>query len=154
MRGRYAIACVLAGLGVCATYGAVAGLVGALTSDAQAGPLLGVAFGALLGGLLLGATLGAVLGGVSGLVSTLVARDTTDPATAAVRVGGTVLVSYLALLLLISGLGGSVLGGGLGWAMPGGLRWVGVVVPSVLAAVVSAYAARSVADMEAEPGTP
>lgn len=147
MRARYAIACLLAGVGVCAAYGALAGLIGALTAGEQDGPLPGVAFGALVGGLILGAALGAVLGGVSGLAATLVARGTTDPAAAAVRVGGTVLVTYLALLLLVSGLGGSLLGGGLGWAMPGGLRWVGVIVPSVLAAVVSAWAARSVADM-------
>ena len=152
MRARYLIACLLVGVGVCAAYGAVAGVAGALTGGAQDGPLLGVAFGALIGGLILGAALGALLGGVSGVVATLVARGTTDPATAAVRVGGSVLVTCLVLLLLVSGLGGSLLGGGLGWAMPGGTRWVGVVVPSVLAAAVSAWAARSVADMAAEPG--
>lgn len=149
MRARYLIACLLAGVGVGATYGAVAGLVGALTGGTEDGPLLGVAFGALLAGLILGAALGALLGGVSGLVATLVARGKTDPDAAAVRVGGTVLATYLVLLLLVSGLGGSVLGGDLGWAAPGGLRWVGVVVPSILGAVVSAYAARSVADMRA-----
>lgn len=150
MRARYAIACLLAGIGVCAAYGSVAGLVGALTSPT--GDLsLGVAFGAFLAGLLRGTAFGAFLGGVSGLLATVVARGTTDQGTAAVRVGGTVLVTYLVLLLLLTGLAGSVLGGDLGWALPGGLRWVGVVVPSVLAAVVSGRAARSVADMEPEP---
>lgn len=147
MRARYLLVCVLAGLAACATYGAVAGAAGALTGGGAAGPLLGVAFGALLGGLIVGAALGLVLGGVSGVVATLVARGTTQPQRAAVRVGVSVLVTFVALLALISGLGGSVLGGDVGWARPGLQQWVGVVVPSVLAAGVAAWAARSVADM-------
>lgn len=148
MRARYLIACLLSGVAVGASYGAVAGVVGALTSGPQEGPLLGAALGALLVGLVLGAALGALLGGVSGVVATLVARGTTVPATAALRVGSTVLVTDLVLLLLVSGFEGSVLDGEVSWASPGGTgRVLGVVVPSVLAAVVSAWAARSVADM-------
>ncbi|WP_134773813.1 hypothetical protein [Ornithinimicrobium flavum] len=148
MRSRYLVACLLAGVATSATYGAVAGLAGSLTGGGdQAGPVLGVAFGALLGGLIIGAALGALLGGLSGLVATAVARGTTDPRAAAVRVGGTVLVTWLLALLALSGVSGSVLGGGSSWDLPGGERWVAVVVPSVLAAVVSGWAARSVADL-------
>lgn len=148
MRARYLITCLLAGVAAGATYGALAGLAGTLSGGTeQAGPILGLAFGALLGGLIIGAALGALLGGLSGLVATAVARGTTDPGSAALRVGGSVLGTWLLALALLAGVGGSVVDGDAGWAPPGGVRWVGIVVPSLLAAVVSAWAARSVADL-------
>jgi hypothetical protein len=148
MRSRYLLACLLAGVATSATYGAVAGLAGSLAGGSeQPGPALGVAFGALLGGLIIGAALGALLGGLSGLVATAVARGTTDPRSAALRVGGSVLVTWLVALLVLSGIGGSVFGGDASWTLPGGVRWVAVVVPSLLAAAVSGWAARSVADL-------
>lgn len=154
MRARYLIVCLLAGLAVCATVGAVTGGASVLLAGRdgvdQPGPLIGVAFGALLGGLIIGAAIGAVLGGLSGVVATLLAGGTRDPGAAALRVGLAVLLTYAVALGLLCGLtGGSALGGDLGWALPQGGRWLGVLVPSVLGALVSAWAARSVADLEA-----
>lgn len=157
MRTRYLVVCLLSAVAVCSVFGALTGVVALLADSpddpAQAGSLLGVAFGALLAGLILGAALGAVLGAVAGLVATAVARDTRDPRTAMTRVGLSVLVTSALALLLVAGLSGGFLpGGGLGWETPDGWAWVGVVVPSLAAAVLSAWAARSVATMGATPG--
>lgn len=161
MRARYLVVCLLAGVAVCSVFGALTGVWTALTGTpgdgadggAGTGPLLGVAFGSLLAGLILGAALGAVLGGLSGLVATAAARGTRDPGTAMTRVGLSVLLTYaVALLVLAGATGGLLLGGGLDWQLPDGWAWLGIAAPSLGAAVLSGWAARSVATMS-EPTT-
>lgn len=156
MRWRYLVVCLLAGVGVSATVGAVSSLLTVIVAGRegadQPGTMAGVALGATVAGLLIGAAIGAVLGGLSGLLATLTAGGTRDPRVAQMRVGLTVLVTFLVSLVLVTGLRGTsvVAGGQVGWELPTGWAWAGVLVPAVLAALVSGLGARAVATMPDE----
>ncbi|HSP59492.1 MAG TPA: hypothetical protein VLO09_00380 [Ornithinimicrobium sp.] len=143
MTWRYVVACVLVGVSVSATVGAVTGALAALVDGAGAGGGAATAVGAGLAGLIVGVALGAVLGAVSGLLTTVVARGHRDRAPVALRAGlsaGTVHAAVLAGLAALS------------WGQADGgsavLRVAGVLVPSLLAGVLSAWACGEVAGME------
>lgn len=157
---RYAVVCVLVGVAVCAVTGAITGAVVVLAEGGGAegggteggsgegadrtGPLLAVAFGSMLAGLIIGAALGALLGGLSGLVATLAVGRRTALGQVSLRVGLAVLLTSLVLLTALAGLTQDS-----GWQPLPALHWVGVVVPSVLAALGAARAAREVPGMRA-----
>lgn len=139
---RYLAVCLLVGVAVCSVVGAVGGVVSVLLSEqltGGAGAVAGTVVVSGIAGLLIGAALGSVLGALSGVAATVTAGDRKDPRQVAVRVGLAVAGTYLVLLVVAAGLTG-----GSGWQVPGALQWVGVVVPTVLAALGAARAAREV----------
>lgn len=147
---RYIIVCVLTGLGVCATIGALSGVGRVLISDELTSGGIGTAAGTVvasgLAGLLMGAAVGVLIGALAGVVATFTVGGRTDPSQVALRVGVAVGLTYLSALLVGAGLAG-----GAGWQLPGLIYWVGVLVPSALAALAAARAAREVPTLEA-PG--
>ncbi|MGC5584187.1 hypothetical protein ACQE98_05485 [Ornithinimicrobium sp. W1679] len=148
MRWRYLVACVLVGVAVSATVGAVTGVATALTGGASANGVDGGAASAVgsgLAGLIVGAALGALLGILSGAVTTVAAGGHRDRATVAVRAGSSAGVVHAAGLTGLAALswGRPEVGGG-----SVALQVAGVVVPSLLAAVLSAWACAEVAGME------
>lgn len=137
---RYVIVCVLVGVGVCAVVGAVAGTATAVGGEAAG---LGTVVASGLAGLIVGAALGCLLGGLSGVVTTLVVGGRVAPAAVSLRASVAVGLTYLVVLTGLAGLDY-----GSGWDPPSALRWVGIVVPALLAAFLAGRAAREV------PGTP
>lgn len=144
---RYVIVCLLVSIPVSAVTGAVGGAVGVLTGsatgDGAPGSTVGLALGAALGGLIVGATLGALLGLLSGLATTLAVGPRTDLDAVSVRSGVAVLVTFLLVLIVVAGISGSLLDG-LSWRVPSAWQWVGIVVPAVVAAGLTARAAREI----------
>ncbi|GGK64657.1 hypothetical protein [Ornithinimicrobium pekingense] len=140
---RYLVLCLLVGVAVCSVVAAVGGVLRALLADSGAsggpGAVAGTVVASAVAGLLIGAALGCLLGAVSGVVATVLAGGRDDPRQVAVRVGLGVAATYLVALTVVAGLAG-----GPGWQLPSALSWVGVLAPTVLAALVSARAAREV----------
>jgi len=140
---RYLPVCLLVGVGVCSVVGAGAGVVRALTADGGtdggALDLLGTLVASALGGLLVGAALGCLLGALSGVAATLVTRGRSEPVDVARRVTVVVAATYLVALVVVAGLTADG-----GWGLPSPLAWAGILVPTVLAALVAGRAARKV----------
>ena len=152
MRWRYVIACVLVGVVVSATVGAVTGVLAALTGGGPAGADggAGTAVGAGLAGLIVGAALGAVLGVLSGVVTTLVVGGRQGRGEVAVRAGLSAGAVHAAGLTGLAALSWGRADGG-----SPALETAGVLVPTVLAAVLSAWACAEVAGMTPdEPSAP
>lgn len=138
---RYVIIGLLVGVAVCSVVGAVGGVVagsaGSAGGAATAG--LGSVVASGLAGLIIGAALGAVLGALSGVVTTLVVGGRTQATAVSLRAGVAVGITYLVVLTGLAGLGD-----GSGWSPPSAVRWAGVVVPAVVAALLAGRAAREV----------
>ena len=140
---RYLPVSLLVGVAVCAVVGAGAGVVRALLADdagaGAAGAVVGTVVASGLAGLVIGAALGCLLGALSGVAATLAVGGRSEPAAVALRVGVAVALTYLVVLVVLAGLTG-----GSGWHLPTPLQWLGVAVPTLLAAGASARAAREV----------
>lgn len=139
---RYLPVSLLVGVAVCAVVGAGAGVVRALLAEdtgAGAGAVAGTVVASGLAGLVIGAALGCLLGALSGVAATVAVGRRTDPGVVALRVGLCVAVTYVLVLVVLAGLTG-----GTGWHLPTPLQWVGVAVPTLLAAGAAARAAREV----------
>lgn len=133
---RFVIIGVLVGVAVCAVVGAVGGVVAGLGADS---PGFGSVVASALAGLIIGAALGSLLGALSGVATTLVVGGRTEPAVVSRRAALAVGVTYLVVLTGLAGLGP-----GSGWSPPSAIRWAGVVVPALLAALLAGRASREV----------